>query len=234
MEPSRVNPGDPRFSEVEPVGERWSPSGAAIVPNSPPRWSAIAVTGFVLSFLLGLAPLGVVLGIVGIFRTRGGRRRGMGLAIAAIPIGLVVSVVVGMAVLFLVTLFDMQQTAVKAGAVLRAGKTTVAEKTEAFYREFPRFESFAPREEFTEWLNGVIDTNGSMTGWKAAKTPVQPRSDGSWELHYTGEFVNGTADVGITLFPADWRQMDLRDMSVDGVSAVRPARATEGVPIEGR
>ena len=54
-------------------------------------WSVAAIAGLVLS-LLGCsligAVLGLILGIVGITRTRGGRRRGMGLAIAAIPISL--------------------------------------------------------------------------------------------------------------------------------------------------
>ena len=79
-------------------GPAMAPGGPVGVPpafNEPVRWSAAAVAGFVLSLvgcLIVTAPLGLILGIVGIVTTRGGRRRGMGLAIAAIPISLLTGV----------------------------------------------------------------------------------------------------------------------------------------------
>ena len=57
--------------------------------SDPPPWSAAAIGAFVLSLLgfIGItAVLGLIFSIVGIVATRRGRRRGMGLAIAAIPI----------------------------------------------------------------------------------------------------------------------------------------------------
>ncbi|NOS99486.1 MAG: DUF4190 domain-containing protein [Phycisphaerales bacterium] len=227
MSESNVDRFDPRQYELDPRGGLWPGGDPSFAPPSAPRWSIVAITGFVLSFLLALAPLGVLLGIVGIFRTRGGRRKGMGLAIAAIPVGVVVSALVGMLALYGVVLFDMQREALHVGAVLRASRTTVMEKADAFYKQFPRFESFAPRDVFTEWLTGVITKNGSMTAWKPSQTPLQPQLDGSWELHYTGDFVNGSADVAVTFFAADWRQMDLRDLAVDGVSVVPKLRAVD-------
>ena len=72
-----------------PPGEM--PEGDAVVMPRPKSWSALAISGFVLSLVgcLGItAALGLVFGIAGILATRGRRKRGFGLAVAAIPISM--------------------------------------------------------------------------------------------------------------------------------------------------
>jgi hypothetical protein len=68
------------------------------VPPTPPRTSWLAISAMICSCICcipGLSALGTLLGVAGLFRisTSNGRRTGMGLAIAAIIVGIAISVV---------------------------------------------------------------------------------------------------------------------------------------------
>lgn len=67
-----------------------------------PSTDGISIAALVLSFLCCLAPIGVILGFVGLGRTKNGQRKGRGLAVAAIPIGIVMTIAVGVGVTFIV------------------------------------------------------------------------------------------------------------------------------------
>ncbi|GAA4104567.1 DUF4190 domain-containing protein [Nocardioides kongjuensis] len=58
----------------------------------PPKTDGVSIAALVTSLLCCLAPLGVILGIVGLSRTKGGQRKGRGLAVAGIVIGLLMSI----------------------------------------------------------------------------------------------------------------------------------------------
>jgi hypothetical protein len=60
----------------------------------------VSVLGLVLAFLL--APVGLVLSIIGLFRTSGGRRKGRGLAIAGVVVSILVTILAGLAIAALV------------------------------------------------------------------------------------------------------------------------------------
>lgn len=67
----------------------------------PPKTDGISIAALVTSLLCCLAPIGVILGFVGLSRTKGGQRKGRGFAIAGIVVGLLMSVtsaVVGAAI----------------------------------------------------------------------------------------------------------------------------------------
>jgi hypothetical protein len=66
----------------------YVPPGYVLVPIAP-RWSGMAIAGFVLSFLAWLAVLGLIFSILGLRESRNGAR-GEGLAIAGIVISAVV------------------------------------------------------------------------------------------------------------------------------------------------
>jgi hypothetical protein len=69
-----------------PYQQGYPPYGAVPGPYPDPRsYDGFALAGFIFSLLGGL--LGIVFGIMGIRRTRDGRARGRGLAIAAVVIG---------------------------------------------------------------------------------------------------------------------------------------------------
>lgn len=56
-----------------------------MVRTAPKRWSHYAVIGLVFAFL-GVIPLGLAFSIGGLLETRGGERRGRGLAIVGLYI----------------------------------------------------------------------------------------------------------------------------------------------------
>lgn len=85
-------PGAP--SPYEPYGNNpyGSPYGGAPVPGAPPagqQTDPVSIVGFVLSLLCCTSLIGLVLGIVGLGRTKGGVRSGRWAAICAVAIGAV-------------------------------------------------------------------------------------------------------------------------------------------------
>jgi len=64
-------------------------------PAAPPQrgFSGLAITGFILAFLI--APLGFLLSLIAVFTTGAAKARGRGLAIAGVIVSLVVMVGVG-------------------------------------------------------------------------------------------------------------------------------------------
>ncbi len=59
----------------------------------PPKTDGVSIASLVVAFLCCLAPIGVILGFVGLSRTKGGKRKGRGLAIAGIVVGIIMSII---------------------------------------------------------------------------------------------------------------------------------------------
>ncbi|WP_200958817.1 DUF4190 domain-containing protein [Nocardioides sp. Root190] len=85
QQPPQPNPYGSGGGYGPPGGFPGGPS------NEQPKNDGVSITALVLSFLCCLAPIGVILGFVGLSRTKGGKRKGRGLAIASIIIGIIVS-----------------------------------------------------------------------------------------------------------------------------------------------
>lgn len=202
---------------------------SAFVAPQRPRWSLVAIAGFMLSFLLALAPVGVVLGIVGIFHTRDGRRRGMGLAIAAIPVGLIVSFLTGIGILAVVMFSRITAVSAQVTSCFRTTQSEVPQRAAELYgRCSKRFRLAVADDAFQAWAMGVAEKHGSLQGTKPAKQPIDSGKDGTSVFHVTGQFVNGPADIAITLgWPGLTPEID--DVAVDGVSP-KSARRPGGGP----
>lgn len=69
------------------------PAGGGYVPNpygeTPKKNDGVSITAFVLSLTFCLSLVGVILGFVGLSRTKGGQRKGRWAAVTAIVVGLV-------------------------------------------------------------------------------------------------------------------------------------------------
>lgn len=74
--------------------------GYGVQPDPGPPTDVVSVLGLVLAVLL--APVGLVLSIVGIVRTRDGKRKGRGFAIAGIIVSVVLSLLLAAALVALV------------------------------------------------------------------------------------------------------------------------------------
>ena len=97
------------------------PPGQPGYPVAPPpqRTSGLAVTGFILAFLLPL--IGFILSLIAIFKTGAGRAKGRGLAIAGVIVSLVIMVI---AVVVGVLVFAVSQSTV-ADPGCTAGKQAI-------------------------------------------------------------------------------------------------------------
>jgi len=206
-----------------PMREELAADGNAAALLADPKWSAAAITGFVLSFLLVLAPLGVLTGIVGVVRTRGRRRRGMGLAIAAIAIGLVVSLGTGLLGLGVVMVYRAGIVASDATAVLKTSSVTVPQKAAEFYdHSARRFQLAVSPEAFESWLAGVVKEHGSLVSVKKPThaSQFEPRPDGTWVFNFTGDFVNGAASIAVGTASPSFLHPQVVDLTVDGISVI--------------
>lgn len=67
--------------------------GAPYGGQQPPKTDAVSITGFVLSLTCCLSIIGVILGLVGLVRTKQGQRKGRWAAISAIAIGIPLTLV---------------------------------------------------------------------------------------------------------------------------------------------
>ncbi|MCX6400160.1 MAG: DUF4190 domain-containing protein [Propionibacteriales bacterium] len=80
----------------------------------PPKTDGLSIAALVVSFLCVCAPIGVILGFVGLKRTKGGQRKGRGLAIAAIIVGILMTLATGAAIAGIAIFADKVVTPGKA------------------------------------------------------------------------------------------------------------------------
>jgi len=196
---------------------------AAHGPSALPRWSAAAIGGFILSLLgfLGVtAVLGLIFGIVGIITTSGGRRRGMGLAIAAIPI----SLVTGAYSIFLlsVVFFGTRAMAipVKLQTALGADSATVADSANAL-RELgsAAFNDEVSTEALQAWITQLNSKHGKLTStsWDTQQM-LSPTPDGAMCLNFKGKFINGPASIRLIFKAEQLWSMRIDDIDIGGSS----------------
>lgn len=208
----------PPDSPGSPVG---GPAGIPPGIHRPPPWSTAAISGFVLSLLgcLGItAILGLILGITGIATTRGGRRRGLGLAIAAIPISLVtgaLSIVVGMGMLMGISFGTL---AARLPEVFEADSSTMDAAVLAL-REIGSedFNATVSTETVRSWLEQVAVKHGKLVEVVKLTPPGPTTSSDGKTFSVEAKFVNGPANITISFGLENYR-IKLHDIEVDGVS----------------
>jgi hypothetical protein len=193
--------------------------------GAPTRWSAAAVSGFVLSWLgcTGLgAVLGLILGITGIVVTRGGRQRGMGLAIAALPIsvvsaalglGLAFSVIVGVRLIAFVPAQLPAVLGTQAGSTSEAAAALLELGSDDFQAEISV-------EKAEAWITKVRQKHGKLVEMVPAQVnPGGSTPEGNPYMSHEGKFVSGQANIKV-VFDANtvWGKPKILDIQVDGVS----------------
>ncbi len=194
----------------------------------PPRWSALAITAFVLSligFLGFTAILGIILGIAGIAVTRGGRRRGMGLAISAIPISVVTGALGAVVVYGGFTFWHMYKTSEKLVPVLSASSDKSAEGAEAILAlSSESFRSDAGKDRIEQWVREVNRKHGSLTRFERDLDTnlITANSAGKAVLNIRGKFTNGPALMRITFSSDSLLDPRIDDIDVDGLSPRTP------------
>lgn len=208
------------MTQFQPPPAPATGPAASVAVAGPAPWSALAITAFVcavLGFLGFTAILGVILGIAGIVVTRGGRLRGIGLAVAAIPVSLVtgaVSVMLLFAFMFMSNLMHLPD---KLKAVL-AGDPTPA--VLAAFREMTskEFDEAVSDEKLRAWANQVREDNGSLVDLTFERLSRAGQQDGKAGLAIPAKFVNGEATIQIIFSSESRTKPRLHDIAIGGVS----------------
>lgn len=100
------NPYDPYNQQQGQPGQQGQPYGSPIPSgggyggqpgygDAPKKTDAVSIIGFILSLTFCLSLIGFILGLVGLGRTKGGKRKGRWAAIAATIIGLLATIAGG-------------------------------------------------------------------------------------------------------------------------------------------
>ncbi|MBI1825750.1 MAG: DUF4190 domain-containing protein [Planctomycetes bacterium] len=204
------------------------PSYGTYEVQEPPRWSGAAIAGFICSLLgfFGItALLGIVLGIVGIFSTSGGRKRGMGLAIVSIPISLVTGAICVFLILGIVMVGRVMRvpTMIKGVMALDSGDLNSATNS---LRDLTTTDlnAIVSTEQMQAWFARVKKDHGTLTSLQIDQATQKPHQlpDGRFHVDMDGKFVNGPATVGVTLRIEGRFHLKIDDITI-GKSSIRDA-----------
>ena len=199
-------------------GQYGSP--ASYGPPGLAPWSAAAIAGFILSLFGVTAVFGLVLGIVGIITTGDGRRRGRGLAIAAIPI----SVVTGAIFVLLVAGFFLVARAgrlpIKLESALAADSSSLVGAADTL-REMgsAKFNDEVSAEAMQAWLKQINAKHGKLTSAKFDPQQMMSwRPDGAMCFNFSGKFVNGPALIQLVFSKEKAWSLRIDDIDIGGSS----------------
>lgn len=195
---------------------------APMMPARPKPYSGISIAAFVLSILgcLGIsAVLGFILGIVGIVITRKGQKRGMGLAIAALPISLVMGAI---SVLLFVSILFVGQSAIMLKQ-LPIFLSAEGEITDANLAEFRKictadFNMNVSNEQMRAWVHKIVEEHGKFTEVNDNFEGATPGANGKFSVSVQAKFVNGPAQVTLVIVQDPFWEVNLDDIMIDGSS----------------
>ena len=212
-----------RFQPPPPPGTGPAPEQAGPIFSSPRKpFSKAAIAGFVLSLLgcLGItAILGLILGIMGVVHTRDQRRRGMGLAIAAIPISLVTGAFGVFALIGVVLVVRSAVMLVQLPAVLATeGEISLQALTQFRQICSTDFNEEVSDEQLRAWFKQVIEKYGKFVTVEKKGRDIVPGGDDRMNISVKTKFVNGSARVTIKLIQDTFWDIRLDDIVIDGSS----------------
>lgn len=211
-----------------PAGQPAQYQGAGDELTGPTPWSALAISAFVcalLGFLGVTAILGIILGIAGIIVTKSGKRRGMGLSIAAIPISIVTGLI---SIGLIVGLLLMAKIGTTVAAILPIFDAGASDRPQAMaeFRKFTSqsFDEAVSDEQFFSWVDQVVKENGKLTeisarlGQGGPQPQVGKDDEGRMTLSIPAKFINGPATIRIIFNQEGLSDAKLDDITVGGVS----------------
>ena len=206
-----------------PPQQRQYGSPGSYGPPGLAPWSIAAIGGFVLSLLgfLGVtAVLGLIFGVVGIITTGDGRRRGRGLAIAAIPISVVTGAfsVLLVAGIFLAT--RAAELPLKLQSALAADSSSLSSAADTL-RELgsAKFNDEVSAEAMQAWLKQINAKHGKLTSAKLDTDRMMSwRPDGAMCLNVSGKFVNGPVLIQLVFSKEKAWSLRIDDIDIGGSS----------------
>ncbi len=196
-----------------------------MMPTGPAPMSAMAIAGFVSSLIfccLGLSPLlGLIFSLVGLSQTKGGMRRGRGLAIAGLIIAVLMVPVhsfVGIRVAnSLLTLVPIN------GAVQRALESRDAELVTVVGVLHPRMsvelQSGVSEDQMADWFERQQDRLGGVQSVNMpSPLPEMVGAEGTlrytWDVSCPDKMVTAWVEILVNT----WGQAAVVDLVIDGES----------------
>ncbi|HEY3244407.1 MAG TPA: hypothetical protein VGM03_13760 [Phycisphaerae bacterium] len=215
---SQFNPPSPPAAGPPVVGPGYLPTDG----YQRPPLSVAAVVGFVSSLLFCIpvvAPLvGIISGLVGVFTTAGGKRRGQWMAIAAIPIALLVGAGQGavgyLGVRMFVQSFQAERRYVRP--LFESGGDTAAKVANLYPHTSRRFQQRISQEQLAAWVEQVRAKHGTLQSARPTEQPLTSDAQGRMVISIAGSFSKGSAPYSIALLPQLHIVID--DITVDGQS----------------
>ena len=190
-----------------------------MMPTGPAPMSAMAVTGFVSSLIFCcpvLSPLlGLIFSLVGLSQTKGGARRGRGLAKAGLIISIVVIPLQGLGI---------PMVAGRAQGLVRIAVATTAFQSgdidtgiAAWYDlASDDLKSAMTGDEFAAWVNAEFEKHGGLqslqliTNQQGSLSPDGERTRLPWRAQFPSE----TMDVYTDLSVGSWGRMFLENVTI--------------------
>jgi len=190
--------------------------------------SALAITAFVFSiigFFGFTAVLGILLGIAGIFATRGAQRRGRGLAIAALPISVVTGLLGLLLLIGIIQIYKMADLTTRTEKMLARSDDVRAVADDIYAHSSASFRQTVSSDQLAAWLDEVQRKHGNLVSLDRNITMNSMTRDAEYAtFHYPGKFVNGPALVELRFEVRSLTQPLVDDIEVDG-SSPRPRQS---------
>ncbi len=221
--------GPPQPPNLSPGQDAFD---AEMMPTGPAPMSGMAVAGFVSSVTICcpvLSPLlGLIFSIVGLAQTKGGARRGRGLAIAGLVISLLIMPLQGWGVPTLVGIVKGYLGIAMSAAAFQGGDTNGG--ISAWYAMgSPELKAAVTEEEFAKWIKEEFTKLGGLQGLQIDQAQTGERSaDNNYDrLAWQAKFPDGTEVIFIEFSTSAWGRMYLEDVIIDGVGLVASLGAGE-------
>ncbi len=189
-------------------------------------WSAAAIGAFVLALLgwIGItAVLGLLFACIALYTTRGGRRRGLGLAIAAIPISLLTGAFAVVVLLAIIVFGRIAMVTNRLEPVFNSSGEPAMQVSALRELTSSEFNEAVGDESLRAWFAQVNNKHGSLT--QLAFEPGEGfvvKPDGAVRLSIPGKFVKGDASIHVTFDQDGVWDARIGDIEVDGVSPRGP------------
>ena len=206
----------PRPPNLPPEQDAFA---SEMMPTGPTPMSGMAVAGFVSSVIFCcpvLSPLlGLIFSLVGLAQTKGGVRRGRGLAIAGLVIAILVVALQGWGIPTVAGLVRGWSGIVLAASAFQTGDVEAG--ISAWYgMASPDLKSAVTENEFAEWINAEFVKHGGLQSLQLdPNRQIHPSSDvRRFRLRWQGQFPSETVVIHTDISIRSWAHVYLEDVVI--------------------
>ncbi|MCC7292731.1 MAG: hypothetical protein IT449_11790 [Phycisphaerales bacterium] len=199
------------MSSMPPVPPAFQPPAYQAMGSQPLSGAAVAALVSALVFpCVGLhVVVSLICSAVGIAATSGGKARGRGLAIVAIPIALVLGALEAGGFYWFgkMTVAVLDQS-MAAGRLLESPSEDLDARADAFYdaRMTDDFKATVSKDQFKSWAKQVVEKHGRATMVDPSglqnSAPAMGSSQPRFTMNLRAKFVNGEETIATDLFVA--------------------------------